>query len=419
MRFIHAADLHIDSPLRGLEAYDGAPLDQLRGATRDAFQNLTTLAIQRAVDFVVIAGDLFDGKWQDMRTGLWTATQLRELDRAGIRVFLLQGNHDAASKVRQAVRWPDNVHLFSVKKPETVRLDDLGVAIHGQGFAREKVMSDLAADYPPAIENHFNIGVLHTSLTGSTDHDTYAPTTLSTLLNRGYDYWALGHIHARSEPPLSQEPYVGYCGNLQGRHIKETGAKGCLLVAVDDGELQQVEFVPTDTLRWQRVEVPLQGSDGRSEMLAAVEERLSAAREAAEGRLVAVRLIIHGACELHREVANENQRAEVVAEIRNLANDLADDLWVEKIKLNTTAPVDLAALREGKDLFGELLRSLHAARDDVDALAELANCLEPLQKKAAAELSEAGIHLEDHAQLVQWLRDAEAILVARLTESES
>ncbi len=419
VKFIHAADLHIDSPLRGLEVYDGAPLDQLRGATRVALQNLVSLAIEQAVEFVVIAGDLFDGKWQDMRTGLWTAARLRELDRAGIRVFLLQGNHDAASKVRQAVAWPDNVHVFSVKKPETILLDDLQVAIHGQGFAREKITADLAANYPIAVDGLFNIGVLHTSLTGSTEHDTYAPTTLSTLLTRGYDYWALGHIHARSDPPLSQEPYIAYSGNLQGRHIKETGVKGCLLVTVEEGELQPVEFAATDTLRWQLVDIPLRPGDGRDELLAAVETHLASAREAAAGFFSAVRLVVHGACEVHREIAHESQRAEIVAEIRNLANDLADDLWVEKIKLNTTAPVDLSALLQGKDLLGELLRSLHAARDDAEMLRELADDLKPLRAKATAELREAGVDIDDHDQMARWITDAEALLVARLTESKS
>jgi DNA repair exonuclease SbcCD nuclease subunit len=165
VKFIHAADLHIDSPLKGLESYEGAPLARLQGATRVGFQHLVCLAQEQAVDFVIIAGDLFDGKWQDMHTGLWTAAQFRELERAGIRVFLLQGNHDAASRVPHAITWPSNVHVFSVERPETVILDELRVAVHGQGFAREKITSDLASGYPDAVPHHFNIGVQHTSTT--------------------------------------------------------------------------------------------------------------------------------------------------------------------------------------------------------------------------------------------------------------
>ncbi len=416
MKFIHAADLHIDSPLRGLEAYDGAPLERLRGATRQAFENLVRLSIDRAVDFVIVAGDLFDGKWQDMRTGLWTAAQLRELDRAAIPVFLLQGNHDAASKVPQAIRWPANVRVFSVHRPETILLEELHVALHGQGFAREKTTADLAAQYPERVEGCFNIGVLHTSLTGSPEHDTYAPTTVATLAGRRYDYWALGHIHARSVPPVQQEPYIGYCGNLQGRHIHEPGPKGCLLVTVEDNALSQVEFVPVDTVRWQRIEITLQPSDGRSEMFAAVEQHLTAARESADGRLMAVRLVLRGSCEVHREIARESSRATLLAEIRNLANDLADDLWLEKIVFETRLPVDLRTLRQGSDLLGELLRSLQSAALSDGALRELGDPLKPLRDKAAQELSEAELDLADPRLLARWLRQAEAMLVARLTE---
>lgn len=419
MKFIHAADLHIDSPLRGLEVYDGAPLDRLRGATRAAMQNLVRLAIDQSVDFVILAGDLFDGKWQDMRTGLWTAAQFRELAQAGIPVFLLQGNHDAASKVRQAVTWPENVHVFSVARPETVVLEELNVALHGQGFAREQETTDLAAAYPDALQGMFNIGVLHTSLTGSPEHDTYAPTTMATLLARHYDYWALGHIHARSDPALSQDPYVAYCGNLQGRHIRETGAKGCLLVTVDDGELAGVEFVATDTLRWQRVTVTLQRSDGRQEMLETVQQALGSAVESADGRLLATRLALQGACELNREVAQPGTRAELVAELRNLANDMGNQIWIEKIVFDTTSPVDAEMLLGGHDLLAELLRSIRTAAGDPDQLAELADELKPLQEKAALELSEAGLDLSDPQQIAHWLRQAEAMLVTRLTEFES
>jgi len=367
---------------------------------------------------VVIAGDLFDGKWQDVRTGLWTAAQFRELDRAGIRVFLLQGNHDAASKVRSAISWPDNVHVFSAKKPETVLLEDLRIALHGQGFGQEKVTTDLAAGYPAAVDGFFNVGVLHTSLTGSPEHDTYAPTSLATLLSRGYDYWALGHIHARSDPPLHELPHIAYSGNLQGRHIRETGAKGALLATLDDGQLRSVEFVATDVLRWWRVDVTAQPEDGRDELLEAVRGHLERVGEKAGGRLAAIRLVVRGACRAHRQLVRESDRAELIAEIRNQASDVADDLWIEKVVLDTLPPVDLEALLNGKDLFGELLRMMRAARDDQEELDALSDCLKPLSGKASLEVKQAGIDLEDRQQVSRWLAQAEALLLARLMESE-
>lgn len=418
MKFIHAADLHIDSPLKGLESYEGAPLARLQGATRVGFQHLVCLALEQAVDFVIIAGDLFDGKWQDMHTGLWTAGQFRELERAGIRVFLLQGNHDAASRVPHALTWPSNVHVFSVERPETVILDELRVAVHGQGFAREKITTDLASGYPDAVPHHFNIGVLHTSLTGNPEHDTYAATNLTVLLNRGYDYWALGHIHARSVPPLHESPYIAYSGNLQGRHIRETGAKGCLVATVDEGDLTAVEFVATDTVRWQTLEVSLEPHAGRSELLDAVRQQLALCRESAEGRLVATRVIVRGVCEVHRQLARAADHAEITAEIRNLAGEVSDDVWVEKIVFDTRPPVDVDQLRQGSDLMGELLRSMQEVADDPPRLAELKHELKALGDKAALELHEADVLWEDPQQLRRWLQQAEALLISRLTEDE-
>ena len=417
-RFIHAADLHIDSQLRGLESYEGAPVDQLRGATREAFANLVSLALDEDVDFVVIAGDLFDGTWQDMKTGLWTAGQFRRLERQKIPIYLIRGNHDAASRVRKSVSWPDNVHEFSVRRPETLHIEPLGVALHGQGFANSECSKDLAAEYPQAVADHFNIGVLHTSLAGSSQHDTYAPTREDVLLGRGYDYWALGHIHMRSDPPIREEPYIAYPGNTQGRHIRETGPKGCLLVTVEDGEISDVTFRATDTVRWHLTEIELEPQDGLSEVQAKVNERLVACHESAEGRLSAVRVVVRGPCAAHRSLVGKAERETFLAELRNQANSLDEEVWLEKILLETTTPVDWEQLRQGSDLLGDLLRHVEFVESDQDALRELGGELSPLLEKAATELKDSGVDLEDLDQLRRWLRQAESLLVAQLLEAD-
>ena len=420
-RFIHAADLHIDSPLRGLEAYPGAPTDRLRNATRDAFENLVQLAIDETVAFVIIAGDLFDGQWKDMNTGIWTAGQFRKLERAGIPVCLIRGNHDAESKVRTGIRWPGNVHEFSVRKPQTFTSTQLGlpesidVVVHGQGFARPDIQEDLAADYPEAVAGHFNIGVLHTSLTGDPAHDRYAATTVEVLRNRGYDYWALGHIHIRSEPPISKEPYVAFSGNTQGRHIRETGAKCCLLVSVEDGGLASVEFRDTDTLRWHRAAVALDQADTLNELYEKTRDALQECLDQSDGRFAAVRVEISGACEAHREIVRPGIQEEVVSQIRDIANELDDEIWIEKVKLNTAAPINVEQLRQGHDLLGELLRDVASLSDDTDQLSELiAESLATLSAKAGPELQAAEISLTNPELLQTWLQQAEGLLLARL-----
>ncbi len=416
-KFIHAADLHIDSPLKGLEAYEGSPVEQFRAATRLAFENLITLAIEHEVAFVIIAGDLFDGKWQDMKTGLWTAGQFRRLERERIPVYLLRGNHDAASKVRQAVSWPENVHEFSVRKPETFLVEKIGLALHGQGFAHQECNDDLAATYPMAVDGKFNIGVLHTSLTGFEGHDPYAPTNEAVLRSKGYDYWALGHIHQRSEPPISSHPFIGYSGNTQGRHIKETGPRGCLLNTVVDGELDATEFIETDTLRWHQAEVILTEQDDIGALVAKVRQQVAACHESGEGRFSAIRVVVRGACTAHRELVHAVRREETLAEIRNLANEFDDEVWIEKIKLETQTPIDIDQRRAGSDLVAELLRAIEELRDDDTKLIELAEELAPLATKAAVELGECEITLDDPTQLRNWLQQAEGLLVSQLLEA--
>lgn len=413
MKFLHAADIHIDSRLQGLEAYPGAPVDRIRSATRVAFARLIDLAIDEQVDFVILAGDLFDGSWRDMHTGLWTANEFRRLATAGIPVYLLRGNHDAASEVRRAVTWPENVFEFSCEAPQTVRLDALQVALHGQGFAEREEQRDLAAGYPDAVAEYFNIGVLHTSLQGDRMHDTYAATSPDTLVLRGYDYWALGHIHKRQT--IREEPRIEYPGNTQGRHIQEPGAKGCLLVEVDERRATCVEFRALDCVRWQTLCVDLTDAEDREEGLARVREALAARHAADAGCLSAVRVKLEGASPLHQDLLSPQLREEFQAEIRNVANEIGD-VWVEKVLVETSPEIDLARLRSGDDLLGELLRSFSELRKAEDLVEQLGEHFEELARKVGLELQQSGIDLTDREQLGNWLDEAERIVAARLTQ---
>lgn len=205
-RFLHAADIHLDSPLHGLSRYDGLPIEEIRSASRSAFDNLVQCAIDEAVDFIVIAGDLFDGDWRDMGTGLYFARAMGRLDQARIPAFVLAGNHDAASVISRTVPWPPNVKLFDSRRPETHRLPDLQVAVHGQSFSTPAVTDNLVLAYPAGDDHAFNIGMLHTALAGRAGHAAYAPCGVDDLRSKGYDYWALGHVHEFEI--VSRDPYV-------------------------------------------------------------------------------------------------------------------------------------------------------------------------------------------------------------------
>ncbi len=186
-RFIHTGDIHLDSALKGLAGQQGAAAERICSATRVPFENLITQAIEEAVAFVVIAGDLYDGNWRDYQTGLFFVKQMGRLAQANILVFLLYGNHDAESQITRRLTLPANVKVFSARKAETFRLQHLDVALHGQSFRQRDITDNLVLAYPAPIEGCFNIGVLHTGLGGMGGHLNYAPCAIEDLINKGYD----------------------------------------------------------------------------------------------------------------------------------------------------------------------------------------------------------------------------------------
>ncbi|MCI5157684.1 MAG: DNA repair exonuclease, partial [Candidatus Electrothrix sp. AUS1_2] len=254
-KFIHAADIHLDSPLRGLSRYESAPADSIRAACRRAFENLVDLAIEEEAAFVLLAGDLYDGDWKDYSTGIFLSKQMGRLGRHNIRVFAVSGNHDAANRMTKSLDSPSNMTIFSARKAETVALEDLGVVIHGRSFPTRHVDENLVAGFCTAEKGLFNIGLLHTSLDGREDHADYAPCSLDDLRSKDYQYWALGHIHRHEI--IRKEPYIIFPGCIQGRNIRETGAKGCVLVSVDDGSVAEIERMPLDVLRWSLCDIDL------------------------------------------------------------------------------------------------------------------------------------------------------------------
>lgn len=332
-RFIHTGDIHLDSPLRGLAGQEGAAADRIRTATRSAFSNLIDQAIEEEASFVVIAGDLYDGDWRDYCTGLFFVRQMGRLAKAGIPVFLLYGNHDADSQITKRLTLPDNVRVFSHKKPQTFTIDDLRVALHGQSFRQRAVTDNLVPAYPDPTADAFNIGVLHTGLGGTSEHENYAPCSLDDLINKGYDYWALAHVHQAAV--LHQNPHVVFCGNLQGRHIRETGAKSASLVHVEDGQVVNITSVGADVVRWANVSVPVEGSnkpdDVNSRIRRSIEETVS---NASDGRLVACRIELTGHTALNEYILAS--REQLTAEARAAALALGEEAaWVERVVAST------------------------------------------------------------------------------------
>lgn len=407
-KFIHAADIHLDSPLRGLENYDGAPATEIRGAARKALQNLVQLAIDEKVEFVVIAGDVYDGDWNDFNTGLFFVNEMERLNRQNIPVFLISGNHDAVNNMTKSLRMPSNVTVYAHQKPESVLLDNIKVALHGQSFAQRSVKNNLSESYPSAVSGYFNIGILHTSATGRDGHEDYAPCTVEGLKLKGYDYWALGHVHAREM--LCESPYIAFSGNIQGRHIREPGAKGVNLVSVSENRVENVEFHSVDVLRWTTAEVLLDGLEDRNAILDRVREKFQQLIDAAEGRTLAVRVNLTGATELHHDLNAE--RRKLVADVQATSMGVTHgSIWVEKVKLNTRPPRQVEAQERVSD---EVISVLHQVFDNFDPTSDLAekvieDCLKKLPDSIVGRLELGsedwmrGIIEEARAKLVQKL----------------
>ena len=419
-RFLHAADIHLDSPLRGLSGHDGQIAEKIRAAPRAAFERLIAKAIDERVDFMVIAGDLYDGTWRDYRTGLFFSEQMGRLNQAGIPVYLAHGNHDAENQITRRLVLPDNVRTFGHGKPETFRLDALKAALHGWSFPQRDVIENPVPGYPPPVEGMFNIGVLHTGLGGRGGHANYAPCTVGELVARGYDYWALGHVHQRDI--LHERPHVVFPGNLQGRHARETGPKGAYRVSVRDNEIAEMTEVPVDVMRWEVLPVDATGTETLPEVVDAIRKALEIKAGDIGDRLLACRVRLHGRTELHGRLTTENDR--LVAEARSVALALGEEIaWVEKVIVATEPPTDPAVPAIPENTFGELMRMLEDAGTDAELLAgirkDFAALMNGLPYEVRSEVDDTVLQAVVDGNAAELIRRVEPFLAARLAGKEN
>jgi DNA repair exonuclease SbcCD nuclease subunit len=382
----------LDTPLQGLAEYLGAPVNEIRNATRRAFEKIVNAAISEKVDFVVIAGDLYDTGLKSFESALFFNKEMARLKEAGIDVYLVYGNHDAASKLIKQLRPPRNVKIFRTSESQTILNEELRVAIHGQ-----------------------SIGILHTNLGGVSEHANYAPCSLQTLKNKGYQYWALGHVH--NGQILCTDPYIVYPGNIQGRNGKEQGEKSCEIVTVSEAGTISIEKLPTSVVPWVEAEIDASGCQTADDVYEKIRTRFAALFSESKERVTAVRLRIVGVTDAHSGL---NRDAEQVRnEAISIANECGNGLfWVERVQLATQPRWEHDKLIKRDDPIGEVVRILAALREDAASVGNWGSMLE-LQKKLPIELADGPEPIKlDLDTLRTAIEEAEGLLLARLLASE-
>ncbi len=420
-KILHAADIHLDSPLQKLGHYEGAPAEQIRRASRRAIENMVALAIDDRVDLVVIAGDLYDGDWPDQNTGLFFVSQARRIVDAGIPLVVIRGNHDAANRMTSSLPLPKNPDgseiMMSADAVDLRSFESLGIAVHGRSFQNRAEFDNLAAGYPQPLAGMFNLGLLHTSLTGAEGHDPYSPCTPAQLADKQYDYWALGHVHARGSHEIQGAAPVVFSGNLQGRHIRELGPKGCVVVKIDERNRCATEFCELDVVRWEICRLDVSDLQHPDQVADRFQAWLAQAMPEAGSRLLVIRVELVGQTDLLHVL--RRGLSSLQASLQAIAVTYGrDQVWLESVKLRCTMPADG---RPAVDLEGPL-ESLTAVIDQMkreeglhDILVEE---LSKLARKLPHELcgEDPALRLDDPEWTNELLEAAASEVMGRLQQ---
>lgn len=379
LRFLHVADLHLGAPFRGLRALSEEWAERLTRAIPEAFDRAIDAALRENVDFVVIAGDVFDTNKPSYAHFTQFFQGLERLSAAGIPVYLCTGNHDPYVSWKSSFfALPENVTMFAADAPSFALYERGGqplCVLGGRGYpfkvwsADDDISAGLtraAAEEvlgPRASEAPFGVGVLHTGLHLDT---AKAPTDPTALRRAGFDYWALGHIHKHWADD-AQNPRLVFSGCIQGRDIRETKRRGVTLVTLTEGMPNRIEFIPTASVVWQQLEVDVSSCAGLPDAISLILRELFRVNGAALCEEMISRVTLVGATELHEDLA----RPGVLEDMRQILNGQCEFFFCDAILDCTTMPLDRdVLLREG--MFpAAFLRSSERLRADRAAINRL------------------------------------------------
>ena len=371
-RFVHTADIHLDSPLKSLALRDPDLAALVDAATRQTFERIVDLCLNQNVDALLIAGDLYDGDQTSMKTAAFLGSQLRKLASAGVRVCLIRGNHDARSRITKQLDLPESVKTFSTRTAEVLHIPSQegapAIAIHGTSFPSGQVPNSLLPRFDGPIADCVNIGMLHTSPDGAEGHDVYAPVAIADLAAHGFDYWALGHIHKRQVH--RETPTIVMPGIPQGRHVNEAGAKSVTLATVHDDRHISIEERPVSVAEFARPSLDISGMDSWSNVRQAIDLELNSLESSKRSDNVIARIMLTGstpfAWRLRRDIDLLQEEARTAAR----------DVWIEGLEIACTAPQSAATSDAGATAeLARLMASITANPDFLARAEDEANAL--------------------------------------------
>ena len=364
--FLHCADVHLGSPMRGLGRMPRVLQDRLRDAPEQAFSRVIQAAIDHDVAALIIAGDIFDGAERNLRAQVFLRDQLLRLDDAGIQTLIVAGNHDPLGSLGRGILLPPSVRLFGASV-ERVILRHRGQElawVFGASYAKAATHENLAGNFPDQPEGPYNIAVLHTNVGDRPGSGPYAPCRLADLTGKGFDYWALGHVHTR-ETLSACRPVVHYPGNPQALHTGEPGPRGATLVRVGEPGAAELQAIHTDDVRWHRQMTSIEELESIEELVVAYSHIAANLRGSGSDRVHLVRWTLTGSGPLHHELSSTGAQAELAEAVRASEGLRAGSgvVWLERIDMETQPTRDMARLRRQQDYLGDMLQLAERLRE--------------------------------------------------------
>jgi DNA repair exonuclease SbcCD nuclease subunit len=403
VRFVHAADLHLDAPFKGVDATDPRVREALIASTYDALDALVAIAVGQSVDFVVIAGDVYNESERSLRAEFAFRDACVRLAQAGIRVFVARGNHDPASARPSGITLPENVHVFSeheVERVEFKRDGQLACALYGRSFRTAAEKSNLASGFRRASGDPVAIGVLHANVGGRTDHEPYAPCSLEDLRAARMDYWALGHIH--KPETLGERPAIAYSGCTQGLTPNESGLRGCRVVTLAEDGISSAEFAPTSSVVWAHEAVDLGALETIEDVMGAIGGAVDDVARASEGRPCVLRLELTGRTAVHAMLVRPGALRDILEAARTAALERDPWVWVDRVADATGPEIGIDTLRASADFSGDLVRLVDEMLSDERAALSLVSAA---SSGALSVLDTRDVPAVDAADLIERARD--------------